>query len=60
MSNAILGEKETVESLSDKLMLLTENITSVKHENDVISYGITNSRDPRTVFQLIEKYSLLK
>ena len=60
MSIAILGEKETVESLSDKLMLLTENITSVKDENDVISYGITNSRDSRRVFQLIEKYSLLK
>ena len=60
MSSVILGEKETVESLSDKLMLLTENITSVKDENDVISYGITNSRDSTRVFQLIEEYSLLK
>ena len=60
MSSVILGEKETVESFSDKLMLLTENITSVKDENDVISYGITNSRDSRRVFQLIEKYSLSK
>ena len=40
-------------------MLLTENITSVKDENDFISYGITNSRDSKRVFKLIEKYSVL-
>ena len=41
-------------------MLLTKNITSVKDENIVINYGITNSRDSRRVFQLAEKYSMLK
>ena len=40
-------------------MLLRENITSVKDENDIISYGITNSRDSRRMFLLIEKYSVL-
>ena len=59
MSSVILDEKETVESFSDKLLLLTENITFVKDENDILSYGITNSRDSRRVFQLIEKYSVL-
>ena len=44
MSSVILDEKETVESFSDKLLLLTENITFVKDENDILSYGITNSR----------------
>ena len=56
----MLGETETIESFSDKLMLLTENITSIKDENGIINYGITNSRDSRRVFQLIEKYSVLK
>ena len=41
-------------------MLSTENITSVKDGNDIISYGITNSRDSRRVFQLMERYSVLK
>ena len=59
MPSVILDETETVESFSDKLMLLTENITSVKDENDFISYGITNSRDSKRVFKLIEKYSVL-
>ena len=59
MSSVILGETETVESFSNKLMLLRENITSVKDENDIISYGITNSRDSRRMFLLIEKYSVL-
>ena len=56
----MLGETETIESFSDKLMLLTENITSIKDENGIINYGITNSRDSRRVFQLIEKFSVLK
>ena len=56
----MLGETETIESFSDKLMLLTENITSIKDENGIISYGITNSRDSRRVFQLIEKISVLR
>ena len=60
MSGVILGETETIESFSDKLMLLTENISSVKDQNVIISYGITNSRDSKRVFQLIEKYSVLK
>ena len=60
MSSVMLGETETIESFSDKLMLLTENITSIKDENGIINYGITNSRDSRRVFQLIEKYSVLK
>ena len=51
MSIVILGETETVESFSNKLMLL--------RENDIISYGITNSRDSRRMFLLIEKYSVL-
>ena len=59
MSIVILGETETVESFSNKLMLLRENVTSVKDENDIISYGITNSRDSRRMFLLIEKYSVL-
>ena len=60
MSSVMLGETETIESFSDKLMLLTENITSIKDENGIISYGITNSRDSRRVFQLMERYSVLK
>ena len=60
MSSVMLGETETIERFSDKLMLLTENITSIKDENGIISYEITNSRDSRKVFQLIEKYSVLK
>ena len=60
MSSVMLGETETIESFSDKLMLLTENITSINDENGIISYGITNSRDSRRVFQLIEKYSVLR
>ena len=60
MSSVMLGETETIESFSDKLMLLTENITSIKDENGIINYGITNSRDSRRVFQLIEKYSVLR
>ena len=60
MSSVMLGETETIESFSNKLMLLTENITSIKDENGIISYGITNSRDSRRVFQLIEKYSVLR
>ena len=56
----MLGQTETIESFSDKLMLLTENITSIKDENGIINYGITNSRDSRRVFQLIEKFSVLK
>ena len=60
MSSVMLGETETIESFSDKLMLLTENITSIKDENGIISYGITNSRDSRRVFQLIEKISVLR
>ena len=35
ISSVILGETETVGSFSDKLMLLTEIITSAKDENDV-------------------------
>ena len=60
MSSVMLGETETIESFSDKLMLLTENITSINDENGIISYGITNSRDSRRVFQLIEKISVLR
>ena len=60
MPSVILGKTEAIESFSNKLMFLTENITSVKDENCVISYGITNSRDSRRVFQLITKYSVLK
>ena len=60
MPSVILDETETIESFSNKLMLSTENITSVKDGNDIISYGITNSRDSRTVFQLMERYSVLK
>ena len=60
MSSVMLGETETIESFSNKLMLLTENITSIKDENGIISYGITNSRDSRRVFQLIEKISVLR
>ena len=60
MPSVILDETETIESFSDKLMLSTENITSVKDGNDIISYGITNSRDSRRVFQLMERYSVLK
>ena len=60
MPSVILDETETIESFSNKLMLSTENITSVKDGNDIISYGITNSRDSRRVFQLTEKYSVLK
>ena len=60
MSSVMLGETETIESFSDKLMLLTENITSIKDENGIINYGITNSRDSRRVFQLIEKISVLR
>ena len=60
MSGVILSETETIESFSDKLMLLTENISSAKDQNVIISYGITNSRDSKRVFQLIEKYSVLK
>ena len=59
MPSVILDETETIESFSKKLMLSTENITSVKDGND-ISYGITNSRDSRRVFQLMERYSVLK
>ena len=59
ISSVILDETGTIESLSNNLMLLTEHITSAKDEN-IISYGIANSRDYRRVFQLIEKYSLLK
>ena len=60
MPSVILDETETIESFSKKLMLSTENITSVKDGNDIISYGITNSRDSRRVFQLMERYSVLK
>ena len=60
MPSVILDETETIESFSNKLMLSTENITSVKDGNDIISYGITNSRDSRKVFQLMERYSVLK
>ena len=60
MPSVILDETETIESFSNKLMLSTENITSVKDGNDIISYGITNSRDSRRVFQLMERYSVLK
>ena len=60
ISSVILDETGTIESLSNNLMLLTEHITSAKDENNIISYGIANSRDYRRVFQLIEKYSVLK
>ena len=60
MPSVILDETETIKSFSNKLMLSTENITSVKDGNDIISYGITNSRDSRRVFQLMERYSVLK
>ena len=60
MPSVILDETETTESFSNKLMLSKENITSVKDGNDIISYGITNSRDSRRVFQLMERYSVLK
>ena len=60
MPSVILDETETIESFSKKLMLSTENITSVKDGNDIISYGITNSRDSRRVFQLIGNYSVFK
>ena len=60
MPSVILDETETTESFSNKLMLSKENITSVKDGNDIISYGITNSRDSRRVFQLIGNYSVFK
>ena len=53
-------EPDTTEQFSNKVISVLENIAFIQNEKDVISHGITNSKDSKFVLELIEKYSVLK
>ena len=57
IADFLLNRVNSTEELSNSITNILENISIIKDENDIIRYGVTNSVDSRTIFELIDKYS---
>lgn len=55
--NTFLGQRDTTNSLSDKCMVIVENIQNIFNVEDLIQYGILDETESQDIFSLIEKFS---
>ena len=59
ISDFLLNRVSGTEELSKSIVNILENISTIRDENDIIRYGITNSVDSKAIIELINKYSVI-
>lgn len=55
-----LYKPDTIETLSGKMMIIVDNISTIMNEADLLQYGILNESDSHKIFALVEIFSHLE